>query len=110
MRMDAVKFVRERNRMCRTFDASCDGCPAFEDGCCDNVGWDEKIVSIVEAWARNHPPKTRQTKFLKQWPNASVDGGTLVLCPRAVDPTYTCPLKTKACRDCRKEYWSQEVE
>lgn len=26
--MDALEFIRERNRMCRTFDKSCDGCPA----------------------------------------------------------------------------------
>lgn len=26
--MDAVEFIRERNRMCRAFGKSCDGCPA----------------------------------------------------------------------------------
>lgn len=30
--MDALEFIRERNRMCRTFDKSCDGCPAYENG------------------------------------------------------------------------------
>jgi hypothetical protein len=28
--MNALEFIRERNRMCRTFDKSCDGCPAYE--------------------------------------------------------------------------------
>lgn len=40
--MDALEFIRERNRMCRTFDKSCDGCPAYENGWeCDNDAWDE---------------------------------------------------------------------
>lgn len=26
--MDAVKFIEERNRMCRSFDTGCYGCPA----------------------------------------------------------------------------------
>lgn len=29
--MDALEFIRERNRMCRTFDKSCDGGrPSYE--------------------------------------------------------------------------------
>ena len=27
-RMDAVKFIEERDRMCKSFDAGCTGCPA----------------------------------------------------------------------------------
>lgn len=26
--MDALKFVKERNRLCKSFGESCDGCPA----------------------------------------------------------------------------------
>lgn len=26
--MDAVKFIEERNRMCKSFDTGCYGCPA----------------------------------------------------------------------------------
>ena len=115
MGMDAVKFVRERNRMCHTFDASCDGCPAFEDGCCDNARWDEKIVPIVEAWARNHPPKTRQSEFLKMFSDASLgDDGALRIAPCDVDPKNfglrICNEAGRACNKRRREFWSQEVE
>ena len=27
--MDAVEFIKERNRMCMSFDGGCKGCPAF---------------------------------------------------------------------------------
>lgn len=27
--MDAVRFIEERRRMCKSFDAGCKGCPAF---------------------------------------------------------------------------------
>ena len=27
--MDTVKFIEERNRMCKSFDAGCKGCPAL---------------------------------------------------------------------------------
>ena len=34
-RMDAVKFIKERNRMCKSFGDGCTGCPASDDcGCC----------------------------------------------------------------------------
>ena len=33
--MDAVKFIKERNRMCKSFGDGCTGCPASDDcGCC----------------------------------------------------------------------------
>ena len=40
-RMDAVKFIEERNRMCKSFCDGCKGCPAFnacEDDLCCAVG------------------------------------------------------------------------
>lgn len=32
--MDTVKFIKERNRMCKSFDAGCKGCPAYADELC----------------------------------------------------------------------------
>ena len=32
--MDAVKFIKERNRMCESFGAGCIGCPAYNESRC----------------------------------------------------------------------------
>lgn len=115
--MDAVKFIRERNRMCRTFDRSCDGCPAYENGWdCDNDAWNEKLVAIVEAWSAAHPRKTRQSIFLEQYPEAYVsDSGVLDICPVGVSAKHRteqggCVNFYDSCVDCRREFWLQEVE
>ena len=56
MNMDALEFLRERNRMCRRFDKSCDGCPAYENGWyCDSDAWDERLVATVEQWSKANP-------------------------------------------------------
>lgn len=55
--MDVLKFVRERNRMCRSFKNNCYGCPASKD--CNCVEWNEKIIPIVEKWSAEHSCKTR---------------------------------------------------
>lgn len=115
--MDAVKFIRERNRMCRTFDRSCDGCPAYENGWdCDNDAWDEKLVATVEQWSKEHPRKTRQSVFLEQYPNVRLDtNGLIDISPCRMDPgKYSFSgkdcCKFQSCGDCHREFWMQEVE
>lgn len=110
--MDAIKFVKERNRMCKSFGGSCDGCPADKNTCCDTFEWQEKLVTIVEEWSVAHPQKTRQDVFLEQYPNASrdcdnilmIDPCDLDLTIRGKDECYT-----DNCLKCRHEYWTQEV-
>lgn len=114
--MDAVEFIKERNRMCRRFDKSCDGCPAYEnEWLCDSDAWDEKLVNIVEKWSSEHPHKTRQSVFLEQWPNCMIDNnGVVGICPRNVDNKYICDLERSydchGCSACRREFWMQGVE
>lgn len=31
--MDAVEFIKERSRMCKSFDKYCYGCPAWDGSC-----------------------------------------------------------------------------
>lgn len=111
--MDAVKFIKERNRMCATYTPKrCEGCPA------DNYGGEnvacimvdkidvERLVPIVEKWSAAHPRKTRQSVFLEQWPEARTD------------KIFPCLLVGKCkrtdqdqlCCECVREFWSQEVE
>lgn len=113
--MDAVEFIRERNRMCKHF-RGCAGCPA--DGMICSTIWGmndaERLVQIVEEWAEEHPRKTRQSVFLEQYPNAVLDkDGVLRICPSFVGgdthEKYKCICLTD-CGACRQEFWMQEVE
>ena len=113
--MDAIKFVKERNRMCKSFGGSCDGCPADKNTCCDTFEWQEKLVTIVEEWSKENPLKTRQSVFLKQYPNARIDSqNSLYICPADAYGDTVCPRNKKdgnvICYDCRREFWSKEVE
>lgn len=119
--MDAVKFIEERNRMCKSFGDGCKECPAFnvcEDDLCCAVGQESTLdataqIAIVEEWSAAHPRKTRQSVFLEQWPNAKVFvDGVLDFCPQELDSRYPCQSTDveMRCQSCRREFWTQEVE
>ncbi len=114
--MDALEFIRERNRMCKSFGASCNGCPADKNICCSTFGWQEELVAIVEKWSKEHPRKTRQSVFLEQYPEAAIDAcGVLTLCPTPISKSHRniygeCAHASVKCDDCRREFWMQEVE
>lgn len=122
--MDAVKFIEERNRMCKSFDAGCNGCPAFnacEDDLCCAVGQESTLdataqIAIVAEWSAAHPRKTRQSVFLEQYPESFLDeSGVLMLCPRYISEELRnsdgmCKEPGKHCVDCCNEFWMKEVE
>lgn len=117
--MDALEFLRERKRMCNLCK-HCEGCPLKRAGC--GLGTSasdeeyEKIIAAVEQWSKEHPRKTRQSVFLEQWPDAEIDvNGVIQLCPMSISATHRdnngeCKNPEKLCRDCRREFWGQEVE
>lgn len=115
--MDAVKFVEERRRMCKSFGDKCRGCPASGVPCCA-VSAVSRLdataqVAMVEEWSAAHQRKTRQDVFMKQWPNAKVFvDGVLDFCPRELDSSYPCQSTDieMRCQSCRRKYWMQEVE
>ena len=120
--MDAVKFLKERNRMCENFGDRCAGCPAFNVregyvGCCavdvESTMDATAQVAIVEKWSKENPRKTRQSIFLEQYPNAKCVDGVSVLCPRWIDTCFSCLIDDNNnvdCATCRHEFWSQEVK
>lgn len=73
----------------------------------------EEAIKIIEEWAAQHPVKIRQSEFLKQYPQAAVVGGVV-----AIDPCLINIEKRNSewchkycdCKDCRKDYWFEEVE
>lgn len=106
--MDAVKFVEARRRMfAMTGEA-----PKY--GLFNMGTLAEEVAREVEEWAIAHPRKTRQSVFLKQYPNAVLDkDGVLRICPPFVGgdipEKYKCICLTD-CSACRREFWMQEVE
>ena len=115
--MDALEFVRERNRMCKSFGGKCNGCPADSNVCCNTLEWQEDLVAIVEKWSAEHPRKTRQSEFLNMYPYAFINKlyGFIEICPADLIPNYRddtghCNKKGIDCISCRREFWTQEVE
>ena len=117
--MDAVKFIKERDRMCRFYHhaGDCYQCPAKDCECSALEGMvdDDNIVTIVEEWSAAHPRKTRQSVFLGNYPCARIDSqSVLYACPADVYGDNVCPKKKDAapitCYECRREFWPQEVQ
>lgn len=112
--MDAVKYLRELARMCAKY-ALCNGCPIGHGGCKIMEAQEpEKIVAIVEKWAKEHPVETRQSRFLKEFPNTSVYvDGTIDICPCYMDKTKECKAwkgEEKECVECEREFWGTEID
>ena len=117
--MDALEFLVERRRMCYSH-RHCKGCPLEEGKCVvSSVAPDEdykRIIAAVEQWSKEHPRKTRQSVFLERYPEAEIDAnGVVGLCPMSISAAHRdsdgeCNCPEKMCRDCRREFWMQEVE
>ena len=115
--MDAVEFLEEQYRMCEALNSHCEECGlSYTNNKTDRVCGDfikrlpEEAVAIVEKWAKEHPRKTRQSEFLKQHPNASIERGVLELCPALVDQTIPCKPTELSCWECRKINWLAPIE
>lgn len=117
--MDAVKFIKERDRMCRFYHhaGGCYQCPAKDCECSALEGMvdDDNIVTIVKEWSAAHPRKTRQSVFLKMFPNVMLnDKGQFGFCPKMLDTAYhpvgDCCLDVDICQRCMDNFWGQEVE
>lgn len=112
--MEAVEFFKTVNRYCKNQGCkkylACRGdlCMIWPDD--DSVKSIEETVSKVEQWAKDHPVKTRQSEFLKLFPNATIDEDNGILCikPCTIDESIGC-TNGKGCDDCYRKYWLTEV-
>lgn len=114
--MDAVKFTRAAMRMCNDYYSKCWSCPAGDDTSCkldssySAISAEEK-VAIVEQWAERHPAKTRQSVFLKHYPDARIlVHGCLNTCPMDVFSDTGINCNAQPCFECKKAFWLAEVE
>lgn len=107
--MDAVEFYRTFKRMCdktdckdRLLDQKCRPSANVEP---------EEVVETVEEWAKDHPIKTRQSEFLKLFPNATINESDGILCvtPCNIEGKEFCCPNGKSCGDCYRKYWLTEV-
>ena len=125
--MDAVEFLKEAKRYCEwckntTQDGKkrlCDACYFEKLNNIFNLHSMAycKFVEIVEQWAKEHPVKTRQSEFLKQWPDAEIsDDGLLSIAPWQLNvELLQCESQDDceergACGKCRCDFWLKEIE
>ena len=104
--MDAVKFLKGRERMCDRFSVCADGCPLYSNytDCNDYItNHIEEAVAFVEKWVAEHPAKTRKDDFFEKFPNAPTDERTLPRpCVKVLGYTDEC---TGKCEEC----WNESV-
>ena len=114
--MDAVEYVKQRERMCDYY-VNCNDCPAGDYQECASLNGIPKLAPIVEQWAKEHPVKTRKDEFFNQWPDAEIgyDGlPTVAPCQlykdmEEKDENGVCG-KNCGCGICRRDFWLKEIE
>lgn len=109
--MDAVDFIKERNRMCAYYTGECAGCPAKrEDVMCygDPLAYQTvNIVEIVEKWSSEHPQRTMLQDFLEKYPKIELNaaGVPIRFCPHFLgySKVVDCSISCQTC-------WNRPVE
>lgn len=90
------------NSAINTLREYCDGSSPYADD--ETI---ERYVARVEQWGREHPKETRQSKFLKLFPDAPVVDGTILVCPKVIDNGWKQPCDRMDCHKCREKYWKE---
>lgn len=114
--MDAVEYLRQKNRMTKNCAIACSTCPlAIENNhrnlVCSNFvrRYNEEVVEIVENWAKKHPEKTYKSVFLEKFPDAKKEDGIPAACVVSVFGEKAKPegcSNNLPCSYC----WNREVE
>lgn len=111
--MDAVEFIKAIKQMLSAGASNSTVqkyISAYKKNDC------EGMVKAAEQWAAGHPVKTRQSEFLKQWPEAKLkQNGVITICPLEVSAAYrekdgSCAIRSGSCAECKKAFWLAEVE
>ena len=110
-------------RLCKA-QKSCDNCPliimkggkitvcaAIVKVCTDEAN------EMILKWCKGHPRKTRQSEFLKLFPNAKLFEGVIKIEPCKMEsdmryiPGDCCERHhVEDCFECSRKYWLAEVE
>ena len=128
--MDAIEYLKTIKRMCELHKPICWGednhtpcelrikANAKGMSCSDyTTTFSEEAVAIVEKWSKEHPIKTRQSEFLKMFPDALILKEILAINQCAIDSSrfgieecHAYDDNNAGCFACRKKYWLEEVE
>ena len=116
--------IKDFARMCNK--CPCEDCPLRfpkngKGECCTDFVRKFPIQAneIILKWCEEHPIKTRQTKFLEMFLNAEINkDGVIEIFPcniekgRYISDCHSCSREHgfSGCGECRRKYWSEEVE
>lgn len=120
--MDAFEYIKEAKRICKSrgvCKSAFGKCPLLdENGHCtatadiraaDIIEKTERAVQIVEQWAKEHPVKTRQSEFLKMFPNADLCRDVIDISPCSIEKEMRKCCGDRNCGECKRTYWLAEV-
>ena len=105
--MDALEFLKTAKRRCENGEKEIYSVIDLEK---IDI---EKYVKNVEEWGKNNPIKTRQTEFIKMFPNVQIRrDGYIDIAPCNLDAEVymKCSKSSMKCDKCYKDFWSKEVE
>lgn len=105
--MDAIEFLKTAKRRCENGEKEIYSVIDLEKIDIENY------VKNIEEWGKNNPIKTRQTEFLKIFPNVPMrQDGYLDIAPCNLDKEIyrKCIKSSMRCDECHKEFWDKEVE
>lgn len=118
--MDAVKFLKERKRMCDSYPIICGKCKISEakDGLhCYEFQYTlpERAVAIVEKLSEEHPRKTFLQDFLEKYPKAELIHNKFPeICPYSLGyaENRQCFLydEERFCSEECEECWNRPME
>lgn len=112
--------IHDFSRMCKSYK-DCKFCSLSSNAnelhiTCFNLlaNYPDKASEIILKWCEEHPIKTRQSEFMKMFPNVPTYKGVITICPCLID----CNYERKHCKnyvdfdctDCKKDYWLVEVD
>ena len=96
---------------------NCSECPVGQYKVCASIVGIPKLIPIIEQWAKEHPVKTRQSEFLKIFPEASMlNDEYLNICPAQISSecrdreTGGCYDPGMDCGKCKHDFWLKEID
>lgn len=101
---EKANILRDRARMCEGgFCSRCEISAIDEKLCCYEIHkkYPEKVVEVVEAWAKAHPEKTYKQDFLEKFPEATLSKTSHPLICRRMVYGGECPFGD--CNECWNE-------
>lgn len=115
--MDTVEFLKTVDRLCRA-EEDCSSCPLNGYACDANLKdvaryytleSVQDMVQKVEQWTKDHPLKTRQSEFLRMFPNANIPCDVIDIIPCNIEKEMRKCCGDRNCDECKRTYWLTEV-